>query len=128
RAAPTSRSAISATTSIKEHRTMRIHALPFALSLIFSSAAGAATPKMVSLQGVVRTAQGALQTSSSMVTVKLFDAQTAGNALGSFGPTAVMVQNGLFTLAIPVSSGEITAIGGAAQLWMEVTVDSETYS
>jgi hypothetical protein len=95
--------------------------------LVVGAIARASVPSQFTVQGVLRDNTGKLQSTSVNVTVKLFDAQTAGNQLGpTFGPTAVGAENGLFTLTInaPSLAGDIKS----TQPWMEVSVGNDTFA
>jgi hypothetical protein len=90
--------------------------------------ARAAVPSSLSVEGVLRDSSGKLQSMMVAVSVALYDAQTNGNKLaGPYGPTMVMAQNGLFS--VPISDASLqTELAGAAQLWLEVTVGSDTFA
>jgi hypothetical protein len=102
--------------------------IALALFALTSSIAGASVPGAFSVQGVLRDKTGALQSMPVMVSASLFDAQTGGNKLaGPYGPTSVMATNGLFTFPIADASLQ-TELAGAAQVWLELTVGSDTFA
>jgi hypothetical protein len=97
--------------------------------LLATSTARATVPNTFSVQGVLRDGMGKLQTTTVDVTVKLFDAQTMGTLLaGPYESTSVMATNGLFTFPIPPDPMIQTKLGSAAQVWLEVTVGSDTFA
>jgi hypothetical protein len=97
------------------------------LLLLAGSAARATVPSRFAVQGVLRNSTGQLQSMMVNVTTSLFDAQTSGNRLaGPFGPTAVMAQNGLFTLTIQDPNLQ-TELAPASQVWLEVTVGGDIF-
>jgi hypothetical protein len=101
------------------------------LTILLTAQALAAgnVPFELSVQGVLRDGQGKLQSKSSTVSASLWDDQTAGNQLASFGPFAsVAVVNGLFTVKLADSSLGAHLEGHAASgVWVELTVDGESY-
>src|SRR6266545_3488220 len=96
--------------------------------LLLASPARANVPSAFSVQGVLRDNTGKLQSMMVNVSVSLFDAPALGNKIaGPYGPTAVMATNGLFTL--PISDANLqTELGGAAQVWLEVTIGNDTFA
>ena len=91
--------------------------------------AAADVPSAFSVQGVLRDSTGKLQSMMVNVTVSLFDVQTAGagNRLaGPFGPTALMAQNGLFTVSLN-DPNLVTELSGQSQVWLEVTAGNDTF-
>jgi hypothetical protein len=94
------------------------------LALGLAAPAAAAVPSQFVIQGALRDKMGQLQSMMVNVTVTLFDAATAGKRLAGYGPKAVMVENGLFSVAIddPTLGAKLT---GPA--WVEVVVGNDTY-
>jgi hypothetical protein len=97
------------------------------VGLLVASSVRAAVPSAFSVQGVLRDGSGQLQSLMVNVSISLFDDQSAGNKLaGPYGPTMVMATNGLFTF--PVQDAALQAeLGAAAQVWLELTVGSDTF-
>lgn len=99
-------------------------------TLLLSTLAGharAATPIELTVQGVLRDGAGSLQTTPVNVTVALFDAATAGNALGSpYMAANVKADNGLFTVTFPAPS-LISDVDPATELWAEITMGADTF-
>jgi len=106
-------------------KTIRFVTVALVLGL-WARGARAAVPDSFTVQGVLRDSGGALQTMSVQVTVKLFTAQTAGTELASYGPTAVMAQNGLFTLTL-VDATLRQKVGAATEVWIEVIAGNDTF-
>jgi hypothetical protein len=106
---------------------MRFRWMSGLVVVAFASTLHAAVPSAFSVQGVLRDGSGQLQSMMVAVSISLFDDQSAGNKLaGPYGPTTVMATNGLFTL--PVQDAALaTELGSAAQVWLEVTVGSDTF-
>ena len=89
--------------------------------------AAADVPRLFSLQGVLRDKQGALQSTMATVTIKLFAAETGGDAaLWTVPVTGVQVSNGLFTVNVPVDD-TLAAVFGMSPLWLEMTVNGDTF-
>jgi hypothetical protein len=104
--------------------------LMIALGLWLAPSADAAVPKELTVQGVLRDGSGALQSAAVSVTVKFFDAQTAGNQVPpamTYGPASVMAANGLFTNTFTLADADVTALGAAPELWMEVTAGGDVF-
>jgi hypothetical protein len=95
--------------------------------LCAAMAARAGVPSGFSVEGVLRSNTGQLQSMMVNVSVSLYDAQTGGNKLaGPFGPTMVLAQNGLF--ALPIQDAMLqTELAGASDLWLEATVGSDVF-
>lgn len=87
----------------------------------------AQVPQQFTVQGVLRNGMGTLQSQMVNVTVSFFDAATNGNRIaGPYGPTAVMVVDGLFTLTI-ADPAIISKLASKAQTWLQVTVGNDTF-
>jgi hypothetical protein len=96
--------------------------------VVLASTAHATVPSAFSVQGVLRDNMGQLQTMAMNISVSLFDAQTMGNKLaGPYAMTSVPVSNGLFTFPITDASLQ-TELAAATQVWLEVTVGSDTFA
>ncbi len=75
---------------------------------LFSSTAFAVTanvPPQLSVQGVLRDGQGGLESGSFQFTIKVWDAETAGNTLWVQTQAAVPVESGFFTLILGQADG-----------------------
>jgi hypothetical protein len=98
------------------------------LLLTWSAAALAAVPQELSVQGVLRNGSGQLQSTSTPITVRIFDGQASMNQLGStIGPTTTPVQNGLFTYVLPLQNSDLTALVAAPEAWMEITAGADVF-
>ncbi len=96
--------------------------------LIAPLAAEAAVPSSFSVQGVLRSSTGALQSMPVTVTVKLYAAQTGGSELATpVMAQSVMASNGLFTLNVAVTPALATVLTANPQLWLELTVNTDVY-
>src|SRR5204862_982900 len=78
-------------------------------------------------QGVLRDSGGKLQVNAVNVTIKLYAAQTGGEALAT-PVTSVSVKpvNGLFTVAIPVDA-TLAQVLANPPIWTELSVGNATY-
>ena len=101
-------------------------ALVLAMATV-SARAHAKTPTQFSIQGVLRDSAGKLQVNPVNVTVKLYAAQTGGDALAT-PVTSVSVKpvNGLFTVAIPVDAA-LAEVLANPPVWTELSVGNATY-
>jgi hypothetical protein len=98
------------------------------VALLVAAPAGAAMPEAFSIDGVLRNSSGTLQSMMVNVTVTFFDgtAGTANRLAGPFGPTPVMAQDGYFSF--PVQAGGLRKqLVGQSQIWLEITVESDTF-
>jgi hypothetical protein len=85
-------------------------------------------PNQISVQGILRDASGKLQSMSVTTTVRLFDAQMGGTALGTpIQGVAVGAQNGLFTLAVTIDDTLKAKLFTATQVWLELQADADTF-
>jgi hypothetical protein len=93
------------------------------------SSARAAVPTELTVQGVLRDANGVLQSMPVTVTVDLYDDQAAGTKLNAaaYVTPNVPVVNGLFTQTVTIPTSDLTAMTNAAQVWMAVQVGSDTF-
>jgi hypothetical protein len=98
------------------------------LALSAAIQASAAVPSRFTVQGVLRNSQGQLQSMMVSVIASLWDAQSGGGRLGGpYGPTMLMAENGLFTIAFddPALKSAL-APAGVSEVWLEVTVGTDT--
>jgi hypothetical protein len=97
-------------------------------AILLGAAPAIAVPNEFTVQGVLRDQSGRLQSMPVQVTVRLYDDQTSadpGNLREQFGPTEVVAENGLFTVAVPVT--DLGRLVGASSLWLEVTAGNDTF-
>ena len=106
---------------------MRIenYAIPFLVALAASAAGAAVAPNLVNYQGVLRDASDKPRNGTFDMTVRLFDAASAGNEIlvdahTGGGGTPVVVVNGLFTLQ--VGGGTLTDGSGAGSYLIPASV------
>ena len=84
-------------------------------------------PRKLSLQGVIRDGDGALQSRPTNVTVRFFTQETGGSQVGdTSGPIDVAVTDGLFIVEVPVEPSQWTVL--SAPPWLELTVGDDKYS
>lgn len=84
-------------------------------------------PRKVSIQGVLRDGDGALQSRSTNVTVRFFTKQTGGDQVGdTSGPTEVEVVDGLFTVEVVAEPAQWADLPDAP--WLELTVGDDKYA
>src|SRR5258706_9769907 len=94
-----------------------------------STAARAAVPQEVTVQGVLRDSGGMLQTMPVTLTVDFWNDPAAGSKLNAAAYVAsnVPVANGLFTQTFTLTAPDLTALSGAAQVWMAVQAGSDLF-
>lgn len=101
------------------------------LASLLICAAAHATPSSFSVQGVLRDNAGALQSAMVPITVKIFNDQTASdpaNLLGTpIASQAVMAENGLFTVAVPVDASLQALLVSTTQPWLELTAGADIF-
>jgi hypothetical protein len=103
---------------------MRTHILSIAIALsALCSTASAAVPSEISIQGVLRSNAGQLQTMPVNLKIEFFDAATSGNSIAGPYTRTVAVTNGLFNVQL-TDATLTTKLGGAPAVWVEVTVNS----
>jgi hypothetical protein len=97
--------------------------------VLAASGARAAVPTELTVQGVLRDANGMLQSMPVTVTIDLFDDQAAGNKLNAaaYVTNNVPVVNGMFTQTVTLSAPDLTAMTNAAQVWMAVQIGSDSF-
>lgn len=84
----------------------------------------ASIPNTISWQGVITDSEGELLTGNYNITVKIFDAHTAGNELWSETHNSVNVYNGLVNLIL--GSVEEFDLNFTEQYWLEIKVGDGT--
>jgi hypothetical protein len=90
-------------------------------------AAWAGAPEKITVQGILRNKAGVLQSSTAMITVRFFDSATDGTQLGGdYGPVAVPVNDGLFSLTLGDARLR-AALTAATAAWLEVQADKDVY-
>lgn len=89
----------------------------------------AAVPTEFTVQGVLRDSGGALQSVPVHLIVAFFDSQSAGTQIstGTYDMASVATVNGLFTQTFSLTASDVTALGAASQVWMEVTAGSDVF-
>jgi hypothetical protein len=105
-------------------------AIVLALLLFVSTQARATVPQQISIQGVLRNGQGALQTTTLTMTARFFDSGLGGGnqyggdiSLGAMVP----VVNGLFTVAITLPPTVLTALQNPTGVYLELQINGEVY-
>src|SRR3954470_7131105 len=94
-----------------------------ALALLLSLPARASVPSQFVIQGALRDKMGALQSMMVNISVTLFDAATGGKRLAGYGPKAVMVENGLFSVSVEDAALPAKLTGPT---FVEVVVGNDT--
>jgi len=100
--------------------------LMFLVGLLIASAAMAAVPSQMNVQGRLLNA-GSPMTGSHPADFKIYDAATAGNLLWTEN-SSLIVQGGIFTAIIGSTTPIPTIVFAAQSRWLEVTVDGSILS
>ncbi len=91
----------------------------------------ATVPPQVSVQGVLRNSQGALQSTTAPMIVRFYDSVTtgSGNQYGTsaINLTGVPVVNGLFTVVVSLPADVQAALMSPTSVYVELTVNGEVY-
>jgi hypothetical protein len=106
---------------------MRRARLGLLFSLFLTSAARAAVPTAVTVQGVLRDSAGRLQSMSLDVTVNFFDGAASPTLLaGPYTTNGAMVVNGLFSVAVD-DAALAAKLAAASEAWLQITAGSDVF-